>query len=155
MTEELVRRAVQVWIDHPKDDGAVWLALGGVAGDREAKAQLYEFVPLAFGRHFLAGMGVTLDPEFVRLDRSGRERERGLVAEVPAFRVAAGLAPEFGVRAGERQDGSFMRVAGGSAEVRAVTDLVARGSRPADLVCVPPVLGWRGAPDRPWWRFWG
>ncbi|MGL6073473.1 MAG: hypothetical protein ACRC8S_04845 [Fimbriiglobus sp.] len=153
MTEEIVRRAIQVWIDTPSGE-KVWPALLRLIRDKAMAVELYEFVPLAFGRYFLSGLGVTLDPEYIRVDRRGRERHRGPIGDVAAFQLATALAPEYAERARKTQDGSFMAVAATSGEVKAVSELIANGSKAVDIVCVPPVMDWRGTSEKPSWRFW-
>jgi hypothetical protein len=120
--------------------------------------ELVEFVPLAFGRSLMDGMGIAFDDEYVRIDAEGHERLRRKLLDEPIYRQALRIAPQ--VLATEGQE-AFLSIAGRSAEFQAVNEALHAGSNPEDLQASAPVMQWSDErhaappPDtKPWWKVW-
>jgi hypothetical protein len=110
-----------------------------------------EFIPLAFGRNFLGGMGVQFPDTYRRVDASGREVVRKKLVFEPLFMDAAMRAPLVLMKQG--QD-AYMAVVLRSSEVQAVNEALNAGSDPKDLVAAEPVMLADETPAKPWWKFW-
>jgi hypothetical protein len=136
-----------------------------MAGVLEPTAsELLAFVPIAFGRAILDGMGVQFSPEYAAPDGAGGTRVVGLLADHPVYAAAAARTAEMM----ERQEGgdTLVAVAVWSSEFSALNQALGAGSNPADLVAAPPLPTtqppWaanakpRPSPTgKPWWRIWG
>lgn len=119
----------------------------------EAGAVL-EFVPLAFGRVLLDGMGIAFSDEYVRIDENGTECLRRKLGDEPMFREALALAPE--VIATSGQD-AFTAVAIRSSEVQAVNNALNAGADPSGFVISAPVMVWveeKAEKKKTWWKVW-
>lgn len=139
-------------------------------------AEVLAFVPIAFGRALLDGMGIEFAPEYATADAAGGTRTAGLLADHPVYAAAAARAA--GMM--ERQEGgdAFVAVAVWSSEFSAVNQALNAGSNPADLAGAPPLVMLDGGDDvgatpapspaakpapapappqaaKPWWRIWG
>jgi hypothetical protein len=142
---------------------AVRTELERVGVPRRLAAEVVEFLPLAFARALLDGMGVRFDDHYVRQTSGGRVIGRKLLTEEPVFRQGLAMADEVSA------DGEvYMAVAGFSREYRAVNAELNAGARAEDLRCEPPVVfaeydderrfddtsgGVQPWPRR-WWQFW-
>lgn len=130
---------------------------------RQLAAEVVEFLPLAFARALLDGMGVRFAEHYVRQTSGGRVIGRKLLADEPVFREGLAAADEVSA------DGAaFMAVAGFSREYRAVNAELNAGARAEDLGCVPPVVfaeydderrfddtsGGVQPRAKSWWQFW-
>lgn len=138
------------------------LAEGGVPPD--LAAEVVDFLPLAFARAMLDGMGVRFADHYVRRTAQGREIGTKRLADEPVFREGLTIACEVSGLG----DGAFLAVAGRSPEYRAVSRALDGGARPEDMECHPPVVsanhddrrafddtsGGRQARERPWWQLW-
>lgn len=133
----------------------------------------FKFTQIAFGRHFLDGMGIRFPAEYYWLDAGGSVIDSGLLDEEPHYAAAAALAPSV------TQTAAFMRLALTSADVQTVNELLKKGSKPQDIVAAPPLL-FRDSPSpqglqkadellasllrrqtsppvgrkKAWWQFW-
>ena len=149
-----IRLAVPVLAERGTLDRGIlmaWLIRAGLS--KEQAHDAIRFIPLAFGREILNGLGVVLSDTYVRV-RDGQEEERPLAAE-PFYRQAAELAPTFAADL-------FNPVAMQSSEFQAVNQALHAGAQPDGLVASAPVIEWErddAAPAaepsaRPWWKFW-
>lgn len=143
----------------PGDWGALHATLARAGIPRRTASEVSAFMPVAFGRELMDGMGVDFSPEYA--SGSAEEvRVVGLLASHPVYAAAAALAARM---VENRQGGAdFVSVALWSSEFTAVNDALNAGSNPADLVAGPPVIvddGPSAGPppetQRPWWRPWG
>lgn len=181
---EAVERALPVFEAH---QGASWDELGNAldaAGiPSRAASDVLAFMPLAFGRALLDGMGIEFSPEYAWPDGGGETRTAPL-REQPVYAAAEALA----ARLMETQQGgdAFVAVALCSSEFTAVNEALNHGSQPENLVLGPPFLippdteapsvapapsatpappavdapSAAGVPEpgggkKPWWRIWG
>ncbi len=135
-------------------------------------AEVIAFMPIAFGRVLLDGMGIEFSPEYSTPASAAEGRTAGMITEHPmyvaAYMTASGMF--------SRQEGgdSLVNTAVWSAEFSAVNQALHAGSDGADLVAGPPLIigldgsgpadraasGAAAAPAdakkaRPWWRVWG
>lgn len=142
------------------DDGELVEALiARGAGKLEAE-RLSAFIPHAFGRVLLRGLGVRArdDRAFV-WQGHGKEPREIRLADEPIF-VAAERYAEAVQKDGPRR--LFDALALRSAEVNAVNGLLQKGGRPEDIGLTGPVFmrldgpaGARGErPSKPWWKVW-
>lgn len=142
---------------------AVRTELERVGVPRRLAAEVVEFLPLAFARALLDGMGVRFDDHYVRQTSGGRVIGRKLLTDEAVFREGLAIADEVSA------DGEvYVAVAGFSQEYRAVNDELNAGSRPEDLRCPPPVVSAEFDDERrfddtsggmqprakAWWQFW-
>ena len=142
-------------------------------------AEVVAFMPIAFARELLNGMGIDFSADYATYSPEGGTRVAGKLAEHPVYAAAAALAAGMV----ERQEGGDAVVAVGiwSSEFSAVNQALNAGSQPSDLVTGPPVVILDGAPsasdtaesvppaapaspspsaepaprERPWWKPWG
>lgn len=155
--EDLVRRAIPIFIENAQYELITLKVALTVKFFKEAEiAALIEFVPLAFGRSLLDGMGIQFEDYYVRIDAEGRERVRRKLADEPVYAAALKLAPIVLQSMGQE---AFVAIATRSAELEAVNNALNAGSNPADLQASPPVMVWAEEPppvaSKPWWKFWG
>jgi hypothetical protein len=155
-----LQRAIPVFVQHAKSDLLNLRMALTIARVGSMVEEVVEFVPLAFGRSLMDGMGITFDDEYVRMDSEGRERLRRKLMDEPLYREALRIAPH--VLATEGQD-AFLAVAIRSAEFQAVNEALHAGSDPADLQASAPVMEWSeerhaAQPEpskaKPWWKVW-
>jgi hypothetical protein len=153
-----------------EDDIYAALAAAGLPDPMADRA--YKFTQTAWGRSFLAGLGVQFSPEYVCFNASGEEIESGRLDDEPFYAAACALAKQYAKSTG------FQRLALMSADVRAINELLNKGSKAKDLVTSPAIL-FLEAPTvagmekarlriaqhmaalpkansrkKPWWRFW-
>jgi hypothetical protein len=153
-TAAAIRRAIPVLAQHGSSDDivSIWLIRAGLLRKQAHDAR--RFIPLAFGREILGGMGVSLPDTYYRVTGDSRE-ERPLASE-PFFQEtlqsAEALGREFG---GE----TFTTIATQSAELQALNQALNAGSSPQDLIAGSPFVEWDATLDaevesKPWWKFW-
>ena len=161
-----------------EDEVYAALADAGVADAFADRA--YKFTQTAWGRAFLAGLGVQFSPEYVCFNASGEVIESGRLADEPCFAAASRLAQRYAGTPG------FKRLALTSADADVINNALHEGSKPEDLVTAPAFLFLEAptpagmenarrviaqytaalqgpaapatresAPAKPWWRFWG
>jgi hypothetical protein len=137
----------------------------------------YKFTQTAWGRAFLAGMGIQFHPDYLCFNAGGDVTESGPLADEPYFAAASRLVGRF------TQSPGFGRLALMSADVNAVNNALHAGSKPENLAMGPaalfleaatpaglekarrvlsehlsrrrPTTPSESAPEKPWWRFWG
>jgi hypothetical protein len=147
-------RAVPILAQYSDDDsGIVRIGLLRAGLSPEQTTEAVAFIPLAFGRELLTGMGVTLSDSYVQAGDGGSRVERKL-ADEPVFSEALKLAPRIAAEMGQ---GVFTAVALQSSELKAVNETLNQGADPASLVASSPVVLLPHAPahdKRPWWKFW-
>jgi hypothetical protein len=144
-----------------------------VAGIPDPTAdRTYKFTQTAWGRVFLAGLGVQFSAIYVCFNASGNVIESGRLDEEQHYCAALALAKQHAKSAG------FQQLALMSAEVHAVNELLNGGSKAADIATspafffleVPTEAGAKRARQeiteymaalqkenllkKPWWRFW-
>ncbi|HEV7767403.1 MAG TPA: hypothetical protein VGQ76_20550 [Thermoanaerobaculia bacterium] len=150
-TTSIVRRAVTVFAEHPRADlNQLRRALQSAGLMQEQASDVIEFVPLAFARTFLDGMGIVFEDEYVRVDDQGRERMRRKLMDEATYRDALAVAPEVMATAG--QD-AFLAVASRSSELQAVNTALHHGVDPAGLQASEPTMLWVGE-KKAWWKVW-
>lgn len=139
--------------------------------DKEAD-RAFKFTQTAWGRAFLAKLGVRFSPGYLCFDAGGDVMEFGNLEDEPNYAAAWKLAPRFQGSPG------FQRLAFMSADFHAINKLLLGGSKAKDLVTTPVYLflerptkaGMERAKQviakhmqssqvthpvrRPWWRFW-
>jgi hypothetical protein len=108
------------------------LAVAGVPGELAERA--YLFMQIAWAQSLLTGLGVQVSPEYRCSDSSGTIVESGRLADEPCFAAASRLAARYSRTPG------FKRLVLTSAGVRAVNDLLNKGSKPEDLGLTPTHL---------------
>jgi len=131
-------------------------------------SQVLAFMPIAFGRALLDGMGIGFSPEYAIADAASGSRPAGLLADHPVYAAAAARAA--GMMQRQEAGDAFAAVAVWSSEFSAVNQALNAGSDPADLEAAPPLLlldpasgpsakaadgPAAKATGKPWWRFWG
>ncbi|HST60163.1 MAG TPA: hypothetical protein VLK84_15765 [Longimicrobium sp.] len=135
-------------------------------------AEVVAFMPIAFGRVLLDGMGIEFSPEYSTPASAAEGRTAGMITEHPMY-VAAYMTAS-GMFSRQAGGDSLVNTAVWSAEFSAVNQALHAGSNAADLVTGPPlIIGLDGAgpadsvdsgqaknaadakAGRPWWRVWG
>ena len=158
---EAIKIALPVFAEHKNSDWEVLeTALIGAGIEPSLTAKLLEFMPLAFGRVFLDGMGIKFAENYTRYnDLSGQSKESKLLDE-PVYAEsfwAASQIVEYQA-AGE----AFNAVAFRSSELHAVNEALNAGSKPENLVTSPPHLVWNSEETdsmdllqpKKKWQFW-
>ena len=154
-TKTALERALPILVEHAGIDLDIlrlYLIRAGLS--RLQTTDVVEFVPLAFGRALMDGMGVQFDDEYVRVDDAGKERLRKKLADEPMFAAALAAAPE--VMRDSGQD-AFAAIAMQSSELQAVNQALNAGVSADGLIASVPVMVWSDeppAPAKPWWKFW-
>jgi hypothetical protein len=101
-------------------------------------SEVSAFMPIAFGRALMDGMGVTFSPEYGVADGSGSTRTVGRLADHPVYAAAEAKVAEM---MESQEDGdALVGVALWSSEFSAVNQALNAGSNPADLEAGPPLL---------------
>lgn len=180
-----VERALPAFVQvRPGDWSGLRSALVRAGLPAGRASEVSAFMPIAFGRALMDGMGVTFSPEYAVADGSGGTRTAGQLAEHPVYAAAAAKVAE--MMESQVAGDALVSVALWSSEFSAVNQALNAGSDPADLEAGPPLLvpdddgedvkgpGTRptasgpagaGSPGakpadgrpagKPWWRFWG
>ncbi len=152
---DAILRAAPVLAQYGHADSQPWLLRAGLS--KEQAHDAIRFMPLAFGRDVLAGIGVDFSDTYIRIVDSQQE-ERALNDE-PFYREALALAP---VVATEVGFDVFNSLAMQSSEFQALNSALNAGAEVENLVASPPVVMCdyaAAAPakeeEKPWWKFWG
>ncbi len=119
---------------HEFTEDEVYTALADAGVPTSLADRAYKFTQVAWGRVFLASLGVRFSPDYVCLNALGEVVESGHLANEPCFSAASQLAPRYAGTPG------FRRLALLSADVNAVNNALHRGSKPEDLVTAPAFL---------------
>lgn len=123
---------------------------------KEQAHDAIRFIPLAFGREVLTGVGVEFSDTYVRL--VGSQQDERALNDEPFFREALALAP---VVAAEAGFDVFNAIAMQSSEFQALNSALNAGAQVENLVASPPVVmcdSVAAAPakqEKPWWKVWG
>jgi len=123
-----------------------WLLRAGLSKKQAHDAA--RFIPLAFGREILSGMGPAFSDTYVRMS-DGQRTEVALATE--EFYAEAQKA------ARETNKEAFTSIAMQSSELQAVNNALNAGADVANLVLSPPVIEWQAGlveAPKPWWKFW-
>jgi hypothetical protein len=143
----------------PGDWAGLRAALAAAGVPAALVSDITAFVPIAFGRALLDGMGIGFSPEYAVADDGAGVRIAGRLIGHPVYVAAAAKARQI---LALRQGGdAFVAAAVWSSEFAAVNQALHAGSNPSGLEAGPPVILQdaepAGAPagKRPWWRFRG
>lgn len=157
--------AVPVFAARSRDDAsAVRGELEKVGIPARLAAEVVEFLPVAFARAMLHGMGIQFADHYVRQTSGGRVIGQKLLTDEPVYREGLAIAGEVSA-AGED---AFMAVAGWSPEYRAINRAMNSGAPAGDIQCAPLVVlanhedgryfddtsGGTQPRSKSWWRFW-
>jgi hypothetical protein len=147
-----ILRAAPVLAEYGQIDRGIlmaWLIRAGLSRDQAHDA--LRFIPLAFARELLVGMGVVLPDTYVRVT-GGEQNERRLDEE-PFFREALAMAPQVGAEIGAD---AFGKIAMASPELLAVNAALNAGVQADGLIASDPIIECDAIaqPRRPWWQFW-
>jgi hypothetical protein len=157
-----VELAVPVFHAHKN---STWKTLGDAlqeAGIPKAISnRLLEFMPLAFARVFLDGLGIEFGEYYIRFDsKTNRKISKKLVDE-PAYRESFAFASS--LIAEQKAGDELISIVGRSSEFVAMNKAMNDGSRPEDLISSPPVLLWdeetenqidAAGQTKSKWKFW-
>jgi len=153
--EAAIEKAVPLLAQYGGGDQAIlleWMLLRDIP--RSDALQAIRFIPLAFARNVLDGMGVTLSDTYLRIV-GGSQEERPLRDEL-FYREALELAPHMAAQFGAD---TFNAVVFLSSEFQAIHSALNAGASPENLVGSPPVITWPEEPPeqvkKPWWKVWG
>lgn len=129
------------------------------------------FLPLAFGRQFLNGLGISFAEKYWLFSSEGKIDEEGLLPEHSLFKTALELAPAL------MSKPVVSNIVVRSSEVNAVNNAMNNGSQPSNLR-LAPVAFFNGEPSKegfnkaqehinaflkqsqsaegkkPWWKVW-
>ncbi|MBT3202254.1 MAG: hypothetical protein HN350_20330 [Phycisphaerales bacterium] len=171
-----IEDAINHFLDAASSEGAnedsiyESLEAAGIPGDQADR--LYKFTQIAWGRVVLDGMGITFPEEYYCFDANGSVVESGLLNDVPYFKAASASAYQ------HKGSKGFEYIVLTSAEFNTVNQALLAGSKPKNLVMIPPLLfmeplteaGMIKAQDfqtnhvnslkvpvnkKPKWKFWG
>ena len=160
---EAIKIALPVFAEHKNSDWEVLenaLINAGISPFLTKK--LLEFMPLAFGRVFLDGMGIQFDDYYVRFDPQTERKKEMKLRDEPVYAESFWAASQIVTRqaAGE----AFHAVAFRSSELHAINDALNTGSKPEDLVTASPYMQWvdddkqaeslEAKHEKSWKRFW-
>ncbi|HYH79135.1 MAG TPA: hypothetical protein VEX86_05040 [Longimicrobium sp.] len=165
--ETAVSRALPVFSTARQNDWAGLRADIAQTGVPAAlAADVAAFMPIAFGRELLNGMGIEFSPDYATHGAGTGVRIAGRLADHPVYAAAAALAA--GLMERQEAGDEFVGVAVWSAEFSAANQALHAGSQLSDLVAAPPVILGDDEPasapapapspgekSRPWWRVWG
>ncbi len=115
-----------------EDDVYAAMADAGIPTDVADRA--YKFTQTAWGRAFLAPLGVRFSPDYVCFNASGDIIESGRLEDEPYFIAARALAKQHA-----RSEG-FQQLALMSADAHAINTALNKGSKAEDLVTAPVFL---------------
>jgi hypothetical protein len=154
---DAIRRAAPVLAQHGQVDSEfllAWLLRAGLS--KEQAHDAVRFIPLAFGRDVLEGVGVVFSDTYLRIAGAESAGEERALNDEPFFREALSLAP---LVASEIGFDAFNTVAMQSSEFQAINNALNAGAQVENLVASPPAMMYdatTAAPaKRPWWKLWG
>jgi hypothetical protein len=134
-----IERALPAFSTVQRGDWAGLRAALAAAGVPAALASdITAFVPVAFGRALLDGMGIGFSPEYAVADGGGGVRVAGQLIDHPVYAAAAAKAQQ--VLALRQGGDAFVAAAVWSSEFAAVNQALHAGSNPSDLVAGPPLV---------------
>jgi hypothetical protein len=111
----------------------------------------YTMIQIAWGRHFIDGLGIQISPNFLSIDQRGRVVATGVLEQDPYFVAAKRFAEQNPTLA------AIQAISQMSAEFNAVNNALLAGSKPENLVLSPAVVfeaTTNARSTRPWWKFW-
>jgi hypothetical protein len=158
---EAIQLAIPIFHEH-KD--STWKTLGEALKEAGIPAslsnRLLEFMPLAFARAFVDGLGIEFGEYYIRFDPKTDKKVSKRLTDEPVFTESFSYASS--LIAGKQEGNEFTAVVFRSSEFVAMNKAMNDGSRPEDLVSSPPVMLWDGesdeqgkpAPAKPKWKFW-
>jgi hypothetical protein len=136
---EAIQIALPVFVEHKDSDiDLLGQALEDAGVSSVLTTKLLEFMPLAFGRVFMDGMGIRFEDYYLRHNSKTKKNQKKMLCdelvyresfEVASFIIAQKMAGE-----------AFKAVAFRSSELAAVNDLLNKGSQPGNLLMSPPVM---------------
>lgn len=151
-----IRRAVPILAEHGSSDPSIlpiWLIRAGLS--REQAHDAVRFIPLAFAREILGGMGVVLSDSYIRYFAADGRSEEQELAEEEFYTEALKAVP---ILTSELGGDVFTKVATLSSELQAVNQALNAGVQAEGLIASQPLIEWdRPAGEsssRPWWKFW-
>jgi hypothetical protein len=138
---EAIQLAIPVFHEH-KD--STWKTLGEALKEAGIPAilanRLLEFMPLAFGRAFVDGMGIEFGEYYIRFNPKTNKKVSKRLAEEPVYTQSFAAATSLMT---QKQAGDeVMSVIVRSSEFTAMNKALNDGSHVKDLVASPPVLLW-------------
>jgi hypothetical protein len=104
----------------------------GLPADQALEA--VRFIPIAFARHFLDGMGITFSERYWVFSPAGKEVSSGSLTSNPIFHMASELAPKLLTKPAIEQ------IVFRSAEANSVNQALNSGSKSQNLQLAPVVL---------------
>jgi uncharacterized membrane protein len=161
---EALKLALPVFHEH-KD--STWKTLGDALKEAgiptNLSNRLLEFMPLAFGRVFVDGMGIEFGEYYIRFNPKTNKKVSKRLDEEPVYREAFSFASA--LMAQQQAGEDFMSVIFRSSEFVAMNKAMNDGSHPEDLVSSPPILLWdeetnnqsddaEQAKAKSKWKFW-
>ena len=118
--------------------------------------RILEFMPIAFGRVLMKDSGVEFQDSYERRKPGARKGKE--------FAFAANRVFTESLKYAERQAASssglmsLNAVTVRSPEIKAIEDMVNKGTNAENIVLSKPVLGWTRKPENPdekaWWQLW-
>jgi hypothetical protein len=158
---EAIQLAVPIFHEHKN---STWKTLGEALQEAGIPAslsnRLLEFMPLAFARAFVDGLGIEFGEYYIRFDPKTNKKVSKRLADEPVFTESFSYASS--LIAGKQSGDEFTAVVFRSSEFVAMNKAMNDGSRPEDLVSSPPVLLWneetdeqaKQASSKAKWKFW-
>lgn len=160
---EALKSAIPVFADNPETDLYELEAPLTKAGiDHSLSKRIIEFMPLAFGRVHMEAKGLKFDEHYIRRNPKTNEQIQRRLMDESVYRDAYELATY--IVATNRADDAFMSIVYRSAELWSVNDLLTQGSKPENIMGLPPLLQWDDdldldspiteSPVKKKWEFW-
>jgi hypothetical protein len=141
MTVGLISTAVAIFRELPNSsDVEVFRKLVGTGVERQYAARLVEFLPMAYGRLLLGKAGIHFSEMFQRMTPSGDLTAEQQLSSEPVWEEVVSFAQAEARRGASKED--VLAVAGRSAELDAVNQLLKQGSKPEDLILTTASLKW-------------
>lgn len=161
---EAIKTAFAVFAEHQhSDDESLQQALVNAGISPGLATKLLEFMPLAFGRVFLDGMGIKFEDYYLRQNPRTKENQKKKLSDEVVYRESFEVASFLFTKkvAGE----VFKAVAFRSSEFKGVNNAMNDGSQPENLVMSLPIMLWDEEVDAPphdakpqqsknRWHFW-
>jgi hypothetical protein len=141
MTVELISTAVAIFRELPNSsDEEVFRKLVGTGVERQYAARLVEFLPMAYCRLLLGKAGIHFSEMFQRMTSSGDLTAEQPLSSEPVWEEVVSFAQAEARRGAFKED--VLAVAGRSAELDAVNQLLKQGSKPEGLILTTASLKW-------------